>query len=120
MLLFIHDQLLIDQIQERFQECFSGLRIVFYSTIQNRKDPAAMYRIPGNRLVGDVRAKHNNGIMEIKSWHTVSHVEETLKQEFDLEARIYHGNEMTGWTQVDSNQGQTLRQACMTAEEPVG
>ena len=66
MLLYIHDQLLIDEIQERFQECFSGLRIVFYSRIQNTKDPAAMYRMPGTRYVGDVRVKHTNGIMEIK------------------------------------------------------
>ena len=120
MLLYIHDQLLIDEIQERFQECFSGLRIVFYSRIQNTKDPAAMYRMPCTRYVGDVRVKHKNGILEIKSWHTVSKVEKALKEEFDLEARIFRGNELTGWAQVNSNLGQTLRQLCLQAREPVG
>ena len=120
MLLYIHDQLLIDQIQERFQECFSGLRIVFYSRIQNRKDPAAMYRIPGSRFVGDVRVKHRTGILEIKSWHTVSRVEKALREEFDLEARVFRGNEMTGWVQVNANAGQTLRQLCLPTAEPVG
>ena len=120
MLLYIHDQLLIDQIQERFQECFSGLRIVFYSRIQNRRDPAAIYRIPGSRYVGDVRVNHRNGILEIKSWYTVSRVEKALKEEFDLEARVFRGNEMTGWVQVNANADQTLRQLCLPTTEPVG
>ena len=120
MLLYIHDQLSIDQIQERFQECFSGLRIVFYSRIQNSKDPAAIYRIPASRLLGDVRAKHKNGIMEIKSWHKVSNVEKVLKEEFGLEARIFRGNEMNKWTQANAGEDQTLRQLCLSTVVPVG
>ena len=80
----------IEEIQDRFHECFPNLEIIFY-TVPFRKivpfnNPI---RLNQNERIESVRQFHHNGALEIKSWFLIGKVERDLRELFDLNAHIF-------------------------------
>ncbi len=80
----------VEEIQDRFRECFPSLEIVFY-TAPYRKAAAfnSACQIGKRERIEGVRQYHYNGTLEIKSWFPVAKVEKELKELFDLHAHIF-------------------------------
>jgi len=108
MLLRIHDNLLIEDIQEHFSECFPHLKIEVYSTPHHwQKGSLQKDLISPKSLIGDIRKTHSGGIMEIKSSDKVGDIEEKLKKMFDLNVQIFR-KENDCWIQTTSTDVFTL------------
>jgi len=108
MLLRIHDNLLIEDIQEHFSECFPHLKIEVYSTPHHwKRESLQKDLISPKSLIGDIRKTHSGGIMEIKSSDKVGDIEEKLKKMFDLNVQIFR-KENDCWIQTTSTDGFTL------------
>ena len=108
MLLRIHDNLLIEDIQEHFSECFPHLKIEVYSTPHHwEKGSLQKDLISPKSLIGDIRKTHSGGIMEIKSSDKVGDIEEKLKKMFDLNVQIFR-KENDCWIQTTSTDVFTL------------
>lgn len=98
MFLHIHDQMKIEGVQERFNDCFPDLKIEFYAKPHKHPHPSdATDRLPGHEWVGNVRRQHANGALEIKSWYAVARVESDLKHFFDLNAQIFRRSSDGEW-----------------------
>lgn len=92
MYLHISDHMTIEEVQDRFRECFPNLEIFFY-TIPGKKTTADNPLQLGKRdRIEYVRRYHYNGALEIKSWFSVARVEKELKELFDLNAQIFRVN----------------------------
>ena len=108
MLLRIHDNLLIEDIQEHFSECFPHLKIEVYSTPHHwQKGSLQKDMVSPKSLIGDIRKNHSGGIMEIKSSDKVGDVEQKLKKMFDLNVQIFR-KENDCWIQTTSTDVFTL------------
>ena len=118
MLLQIDDRLKLEELQERFHECFPFLHIVFYAKAHKRFEPSdEEFRLNEKMLVADVRNVHENGELEIKSWFTVSKVERDLKKKFGLNAQIFRTNKKGRWIQTVQSDALTLDEQSRFAYE---
>lgn len=90
MLLNIHDNLLLEDIQEQFSESFPFLKIEFYRHPHHWKKGSLLQdQINPKMKIGVVRKKHEPGILEIKTTHTTGHVESIFKDRFGLNIQIF-------------------------------
>lgn len=111
MFLQIDDSLSLEEVQERFSNCYPFLRLAFYSAVHKRFQPTdETYALDGKEKVGAVRKVHVNGAMEIKSWYTVARVEIELREKFGLNAQIFRSNKNGEWTQTSSSDDLTLQE----------
>ena len=110
MLLNIHDNLLIDDIQEHFSKCFPNLKIEVYSTPHHSKKGSLEKDIISPRTpIGEIRKNHASGVLEIKSSDKVGDVEKRFKKSFDLNVQIFR-KEDDCWIQTTSTDLYTLEQ----------
>jgi hypothetical protein len=80
----------VEEVQDRFNECFPFLTIAFFSVPHKRFQPTGdQYRYGPKELIGNIRTNHVKGAMEIKSWFTVARVEKELWERYGLHAQIY-------------------------------
>jgi len=108
MLLRIHDNMLIEDLQEQFSKCFPHLKIEVYSTPHHwKKGSLQKDLISAENKIGDIRKGHSGGIMEIKSSDKVGDVEKKLKKMFDLNVQIFR-KENDCWIQTTSTDIFTL------------
>ena len=108
MYLHISDRMTIEEVQDRFHECFPYLELIFSPHPCKKtvlSDRAA--QLGKKDRIEYVRQYHYNGVLEIKSWFSVAKVEKDLKELFDLNAHIFR---------VDAN-GQLADAAA--ADEPL-
>lgn len=89
MFLHISDQMLVEEIQDRFHECFPALEIVFYSAISSGTPAVSAGAIDKRNRIAHIRRYHYNGALEIKSWFTAAKVRQDIKILFDLHAQIF-------------------------------
>ena len=109
MFLQIDDSLSVEDVQDRFSDCYPFLRLKFYSAAHKRFRPSEeACVINGKEKIGDVRKLHANGVLEIKSWYTVARVEEELKERFGLNAQIFRRNPKGEWIQTSLSDALTL------------
>lgn len=110
MLLPIDDNKSVAELQDRFNECFPHLKIEFYHHSHHWKEgsPEAELISP-EANVGDIRKKHDPGILEIKSWYQTGRVEQDLKKLFGLYTQIFR-LENGKWKQTGSSDKLTLKQ----------
>ena len=93
MYLLIEDSMHMDEVQERFNDCFPQLSIVFYSgPFRRYASPENSFRIADNKCIREIRMKGINGAFEIKSWYPVKKVEETLHDIYGLHAQIFRNH----------------------------
>jgi hypothetical protein len=110
MLLKIHDNLLIEDIQEHFSKCFPNLKIEVYSRPHHWKKGSLEKDIISPRTpVGEIRKSHSSGVLEIKSSDKVGDVEKKFKKIFDLNVQIFR-KEDDCWIQTTSTDLYTLEQ----------
>jgi hypothetical protein len=101
MIVHIHDNLSIADLQERFSKCFPSLKIEFYSKPHSiKKPPKENWLISPEKRVANVRHNHNEGELEIKSWYTVRRIENDFREKFGLNAQIFR-NENGEWIQTN-------------------
>ena len=92
MFLHISDYMTIEEVQDRFRECFPGLEIHFYASPFNTYTAFNLPRLPKTDRIEYIRHYHYNGALEIKSWFSAARVEQELKEMFDLNAGIFRIN----------------------------
>jgi hypothetical protein len=111
MFLQINDSMSLQEVEDRFNECFPFLKIAFYSK-GHKKFQASdkKYLYEGNWRVGDIRKSHYSGALEIKSWHSTAKVEKELEAVFGLHAQIFRWDEKKGWVQTSQGDDFTLQQ----------
>lgn len=117
MLLHIHNNLFIEDIQDHFSECFPWLKIEFYKNPLHWKNGSSEKdRIDPKTKIGDISRNHKVGILQIKSTDTVAHVENCLKTLFDLNVRVFR-KENSCWIQATTTDNYTLRNKVIKSQE---
>src|SRR5215213_5280182 len=110
MILTIYDNLLVEDLQERFSECFPNLKIEFYKTSHHwKRESSDKDCIEPKTTIGAIRRKHNPGTLEIKSSHTAAEVERNFKNLFDLNVQVFR-NENGDWIQTTTTDTCTLNE----------
>lgn len=110
MILHINDNKRIEDLQDRFNECFPYLKLEFYTTPHKWLQQCEKSNlIDSAEFVGDVRKKHCSGLLEIKSWFKTGRVEQDLKELFGLNVQIFRLHK-TGWIQTSYSDDLTLKQ----------
>ena len=90
MLLKIHDRLSLEDVQDHFSRSFPSLKIEFYRHPHHWKKGSLLQdQIDPKTEIGDVRKKHDSGVLEIKSTDTTGHVESLFKDVFALNVQIF-------------------------------
>src|SRR5688500_10545713 len=111
MLLVINDRMTLEEIEDRFEECFPGLRLCFYSRDHKPFEKSdERFRFDPDSLIGDIRTVHNNDVYEIKSWYTVERVESDLKEKYGLNAQVCRYERSGRIVQTASTDTLTLQQ----------
>jgi hypothetical protein len=111
MFLQISDAMTVEEVQDRFNECFPFLKIAFYTKPHHLYEGTdKKYQLEGQRRIGTIRRKHTNGVLEIKSWDTTASVEKQLKEVFDLNAQIFRYDAVGCWIQTTGSDRLTLGQ----------
>ena len=109
MILTINDNLAIEDLQERFSLCFPHLKIEFYKKPHHWKAASSEKdRIDPQTRIGDIRKKHNQGELEIKSFDLAGKVENEFRDRFGLYVQIYR-NENGDWIQTTSTDSCSLK-----------
>jgi hypothetical protein len=116
MFLHISDNMTIEDVQDRFRECFPSLDIVFYRKPHKREQASEKSdEMRPMEKLADIRSNHYNGVLEIKSWYSVARVEQELKEIFGLNAQIFRQDETGRWIQTTSSDAYTLAdQMCIS------
>ncbi len=89
MILAIHDNLEISDVQDHFAKCFPQLRLRFFSRPQKHEvNTAEEDEINPVQLIGDIRKKGNSGELRILSSTTVHELENRLQRDYDLYGQV--------------------------------
>jgi hypothetical protein len=81
MILKINEFSTLGELQEKFSECFPGLRIEFYKGQQSQKTDQ---RSEPYMHLSDISKKHRIGELSIKSWEKAGKVIQHFKSDFGL------------------------------------
>jgi hypothetical protein len=110
MLLKIFDRIKIDELQDKFNECFPYLRIEFYSRPHKWQEATHKdYLIQQGTLLEDIRKTHDSGLMNIKSWDKTGNVEQEFQKMFGLNVQILRLNK-NQWIQTSDSDNLTLQE----------
>jgi len=110
MLLNIHDNLLLEDIQDHFSKSFPSLKIEFYRHPHKwKKGSMQQDQIDTTMKVADIRKKHDPGVLEIKSTDTTGHVESMFKDRFGLNVQIFRKGKNC-WIQTITTDNYSLQQ----------
>lgn len=116
MLLHINDNKTIEDLQDRFNQCFPYLKLEFYNTPHRWLQQCEKSNlIDSSASVGAVRKKHFSGLLEIKSWYKTGRVEQDLRELFGLNVQIFRMHK-NGWMQTSYSDDLTLKQQSEIAE----
>lgn len=110
----------LGEVQDRFQECFPFLDIAFYSKPHLPFEATdEKYLVSNAAFIGNIRTKHVNGVVEIKSWDKAADVEQKLKDIFGLNAQIFRYDPLHGWTQTVRTDALSLKQLSQFAADAI-
>jgi hypothetical protein len=110
MLLEIEDTKTITEFQEEFNIRFPYLKMEFFpvhkrkSQEEEGEDP-----ITHHAVLGDIRKKHNPGVLEVLPWSRVRFVEEELYKHFGFNVRIYR-LQGRDWVRIEGTDELTLKE----------
>jgi hypothetical protein len=110
MLLKIYDHEKIDEIQDKFNECFPYLKIEFYHQPHKWHEGSPLDDLiqPGS-FIEDIRKTHETGILSIKSWDKTGHIEQEFKRMFNLNVQIFR-LQKDKWVQTIDSDELTLKE----------
>lgn len=110
MILRIDDNRNIEDLQDKFEQCYPGLKIEFYNQSHDWLEPtSSKHLISAERLIGEIRKIHNSGTLEIKSWFLTGKVEQDFKELFGLNVQIFRLKN-SKWVQTTQSDNKTLAQ----------
>jgi hypothetical protein len=110
MLLHIDDYKTIADLQDKFEQCFPGLKIEFYSKAHNwREATSARYLLDSETRIGDIKKVNSSNIFEIKSWFQTGKIEQDFKELFGLNVQVFRLKE-NRWVQTTNSDHKTLAQ----------
>lgn len=110
MLLKIYDHEKIDEIQDKFNECFPYLKLEFYTQPHKLHEASSTeHLIPPGTYIEDIRKTHESGILPIKSWDKTGHVEQEFKRMFGLNVQIFRLHK-DKWIQTSDSDELTLKE----------
>jgi hypothetical protein len=96
----INDNTALCEIQEVFSAFYPYLKIEFYSKRHKKYEASdEICQIDPNILIGDIKATHISGVLEILPLYKVSEVEKEFQQRFGLSVQIL-SKEKNGWEQT--------------------
>lgn len=110
MLLKIFDHEKIDEIQDKFNECFPYLKIEFYQQPHKwHEGSSTNFLIQPGSYIEEIRKTHESGILSIKSWDKTGHVEQEFKRLFGLNVQIFRLHK-DKWIQTIDSDELTLKE----------
>jgi hypothetical protein len=108
MILHIDDSQTVADLQDKFADCFPGLKIEFYKMWHHHKEAAQEgRRIDGSQLLGAVRKNHEPGNFEVMSWYTTERLQREFRDRFGLYVQVFR-NENGQWKQITRTSNYTL------------
>lgn len=108
MELKITDQSSVQHIQDVFSKHFPFLKIEFYNKAHKALEASGKESlIPSYRTLGEIRAKHLNGHVDISKDMTVSQLENEFKNRYDLNVQVFRKSGKI-WLQTTSTDTWTL------------
>ena len=119
MLLKIYDHEKIDEIQDKFNECFPYLKIEFYHQPHKwHEGSSADHLIRPGSYIEDIRKTHESGILSIKSWDKTGHIEQEFKRLFGLNVQIFRLHK-DKWIQTIDSDELTLKEQSDLAQNSI-
>jgi hypothetical protein len=110
MYIEINDNTTLREIQEVFSAFYPYLKIEFYSERHNKYEASDKnHQIDPNILIGDIKATHISGLLEILPLYKVSEVEKEFQQRFGLSVQIFRKEKNT-WEQTTGMDDFTLKE----------
>jgi hypothetical protein len=91
MLLHVHDNLTIADLQDKFSMCFPGLKIEFCQKKHHWEEICAESQFwPSSTPIEELRKNHSQGVLELKSWYKVGEAEKMFYDQFGLNVQIFY------------------------------
>ena len=116
MIIGIHDNLLVSEVQDRFNKCFPSLKIEFYSKSHSlAEESKEKHLISPSKRIGEIRQNKNEGFMEIKSWDSVARIEKEFHKHYGLNIQVFR-NENGSWVQTSVTDRYSLAQQNQMAD----
>lgn len=107
----IDDTMTVGEVQDRFNECFPFLTLRFYSKPhQLHEGSDKRYQYFDDMRLEDIRHRHVNGVLEIKSWDTTASIEKKMKEQFGLNIQVFRYDCIGCWIQTTLSDSLTLKQ----------
>lgn len=113
MLLYISDHKTVEDLQDRFSDCFPYLRIEFYKEADDarEKEYEKTNLIKSYERIGDIRNKSHTGVLDIKSWDKTSVIKKEFKEVFGLNIQLFRLYK-DQWIPTTYSDELTLKQQC--------
>jgi hypothetical protein len=106
----INDKTSLREIQDVFSDFYPYLKLEFYSRKHKKYEASdEAYQIEPNILIGDIKATHVSGVLEILPLYKVSEVEKEFLDRFGLSVQVLR-KEKRGWEQTTSMDDFTLKE----------
>ena len=105
----INDNTSLLEIQEVFSRFYPYLKLEFYSRRHKKYEPSGkINEIEPNIRIGDIKATHVSGVLEIRPLYKISEVEKEFQQRFGLSVQILR-KKNKDWEQTTSMDDFTLK-----------
>jgi len=106
----ICDKTPLSEIQAVFSAYYPYLKIEFYSRRHKKYEPSdEKYLVEPNILIGDIKATHVSGLLEILPSGKVADVEREFLQRFGLSVQIFR-KEKDDWEQTSGTDDFSLKE----------
>jgi len=98
MLLFLHRTKALEDLQDKFNECFPHLQIFFY---RSKKDLECGRSLPTSETVGTA-FRSSGGVLELKSWFTTRQVQDLFRNQHGVYVRLLRVAQ-NDWREAEPN-----------------
>ena len=110
MYIEINDKTSLREIQEAFSAFYQYLKIEFYSKPHRKYESSdELFMIEPNIRIGDIKATHVSGVLEILPLSKVSEVEKEFQERFGLSVQLFR-KEKRSWDQTTGTDDFTLKE----------
>jgi len=106
----INDNTTLREIQEVFSAFYPYLKIEIYSRRHKKYEESdEIYQRYANIVIGDIKATHVSGVLEIQPLYKVTDVEQEFQQRFGLSVQVLK-KEKNKWEQTTGMDSFTLKE----------